>query len=38
MSFEHVNSGQLCDFDLFNKPVDPELNRRRIIDLFGPHF
>lgn len=38
MSFEHVNTGQLCAFDLFNKSDSPDENRRRMIELFMPHF
>jgi hypothetical protein len=38
MSFEDVNSGQLCDFNLFNKGNNPDDNRRRIIELFTPYF
>lgn len=38
MSFEHVNSGQLCNFDLFNKPVNPNENRKKIIQLLTPFF
>lgn len=38
LSFEDVNTGQLCRFDLFNKAENPEYNRRRIVDLFNPFF
>jgi len=38
LSFEDVNTGQLCRFDLFNKTKSPEYNRRRIVDLFNPFF
>jgi hypothetical protein len=38
LSFEDVNTGQLCNFDLFNKAKNPEDNRRIVIDLFNPFF
>jgi hypothetical protein len=38
ISFEDVNTGQLCNFDLFNKNKTPNENRHTIIDLFQAHF
>jgi hypothetical protein len=38
LSFEDVNTGQLCRFNLFNKTKSREDNRRRIVDLFNPFF
>jgi hypothetical protein len=38
LSFEDVNTGQLCRFDLFNKTKSVEYNRRRMVELFNPFF
>jgi hypothetical protein len=38
LSFEDVNTGQLCNFDRFNKTQTPADNRRAILDLFNPFF
>lgn len=38
LSFQHVNSGQLCDIKYFN-PSETELtNKQRLIELFLPYF
>jgi hypothetical protein len=38
LSFKDVNTGQLCNFNLFNKANDSESNKRIIIDLFNGFF
>jgi hypothetical protein len=40
MSFKNVNTGQLCDFNLFNKAININSNhsRIRIIELLAPYF